>query len=95
MMSRNRRYLFQVVTAANGARSEPFVADPIELKDRLASTLTEEEQNSMYVLVLADVGLEIKPQDFVSRIPLYRVSTWIELDLENIFTTIEGVSQNV
>lgn len=92
MLSPDRRYLFQMITAADGRRSEPFICDLEKLRETFCD-LTQEEKDSIYLLVLADVGLEIQPQQFVSRFPIYRISTFEKLDLSTMKLPEEYLAQ--
>ena len=83
MLSNDRKYLWQMIEAATGRRSEPFIATPTDFRE----TLLKPEFDNLdahYVLCLADIGLEIKPQEFVSRFPIYRASTFLTLDLNKL-----------
>lgn len=92
MLSNDRRYLFQMISASDGRRSEPFICDLEKLRETFCD-LTQEEKDGMYLLVLADVGLEIKPQEFVSRFPIYRISTFEKLDLSTMKLPEEYLAQ--
>lgn len=84
MLSQDRKYLWQIIQASTGRRSDAFIATVQDLRDSLLSPSNEQNLDEHYVLCLADVSLEIKPQDFVSRFPIYRASTFITLDMTKL-----------
>ena len=79
MLSPDRKYLWQFISAGDGTRSEPFIAT-VDGVRKASVDITDSERETIYVLCLADIALEIKPQDFVSRFPIYRLSTFLTLD---------------
>lgn len=89
MLDKSRRYVWQIVSANDGTRSDPVVCGPLEFKSALVD-MTEEEMDSSYVLLLADTTEGIAPQEFVSRFPLYRVSTFVNLDVCVLTSPVGG-----
>lgn len=79
MLIANRKYLFQTVRAADGNRSTPFVCTPAELQETIIKNFDSERDSKMYVLVLADTTLELKPQEMVSKFPLFTMESWANL----------------
>lgn len=81
MINPNESYIWQLVSAEDGTRSEPFISTPLALKNRLSdSHQREEDQLRFYVLLLADFS-NPNVEQFVSRFPLYRVSTFLNTEL--------------
>jgi hypothetical protein len=73
----------QLVDKKTGQRSEPFIADSVQLCSRLAA-LPKKEQKRFYVLVVLD---DVKPKKegfSISRAPLMAVSNFI-----NVATQLE------
>lgn len=87
MLLADRKYLWQLIEAATGRRCEPFIATPMEFKNILAGDALD-DNDAHYVLCLADLSLEIKPQDFVSRFPIYRASTFLEMDIDKLMKPV-------
>lgn len=83
MLIENRKYIFQIVSALDGTRAEPFILTPNELQELLVKEYDSEKSSKFYVLVLADVTQNIKPQDFVSRFPLYTLESWSNLSFKS------------
>lgn len=79
MLLANKNYLFQLVRAADGNRAEPFIATPAELQESLIKDYNSDTSNQFYVLVLADLALDLKPQEFVSKFPMYTLESWTNL----------------
>lgn len=93
MLHVDRKYLWQLVEGATGSRSTPFVATVVEFKNLCTDTYSSEDQEKFYVLLLADTTKDIPAQELVSRFPLYRVSSFIELDF-NVFNNSAEVSNH-
>lgn len=89
MLISNRRYLFQIIRAADGNRAEPFICTPAELQENIVKNFDSERDSKFYVLVLADTTLEIKTQDMVSKFPLFTMESWTNLTFAN-----EEIPQN-
>lgn len=87
MLSPDRKYLWQLIEAANGRRSEPFICTPMELKSILLGDSIS-DPDAHYVICLADIAVELPVQQFVSRFPIYRASTFIELDLSTLLKPV-------
>lgn len=79
MLISNRKYLFQIIRAADGNRAEPFIASPAELQENIIKNFDSERDSKFYVLVLADTTLELKPQEMVSKFPLFTMESWANL----------------
>jgi len=79
MLIANKNYLFQLVRASDGNRAEPFIATPAELQESLVKDYNSDTSKQFYVLVLADLALDLKPQEFVSKFPLYTLESWTNL----------------
>lgn len=88
MLSADRKYIVQLVDASNGTRSEPIISDPVSLKNYFAD-FTPEELDSSYILFLADISQDINPQECVNRFPLYRLSSYMNLDVTQLTLPIE------
>lgn len=78
MLIGNRKYLMQFIRAEDGCRDAPFLMTPAELQEQVIA-IPEAERSKYYVLLLADTTLDIKPQEFVSRFPLYTLQSWQHL----------------
>lgn len=78
MLIANRKYLFQFIQAETGNRDDPFIMTPAELQENLIQ-FSPEHNEKYYVLVLADTTLDIKPQEFVSKFPLFTLQSWTNL----------------
>lgn len=79
MLIANRRYLFQIIRAVDGNRAEPFICTPAELQETIIKNFNSERDSKLYVLVLADTTLELKPQEMVSKFPLFTMESWTNL----------------
>lgn len=79
MLIGSRKYLFQIIRAADGVRAEPFIMTPAELQENIIRDYNSENDNKFYVLVLADINENIKPQEFVSKFPLFTLESWANL----------------
>jgi len=93
MLSKSRKYLVQLVRAADGVRSEPFIIT-IDGFIEMSTDMTDEEKEGSYVLVLADIGVEMPVQDFVSRFPLYRISTFVSLDFTKFTSSVDPITSH-
>lgn len=79
MIIDGNKYMWQFISAADGRRSEPFIATIEQFKTITVDTPVDEREG-IFVLLLADVSAE-NQQDFVLRFPVYRLSTFLTLDL--------------
>jgi len=79
MLIADRKYLFQIIRADDGNRAEPFISTPADLQELVVKNFDSDRDSKYYVLVLADITMEIKAQDFVSRFPLYTLESWCNL----------------
>lgn len=81
-LDKDARYVFQLVSAISGARSETFCAKPIEFAEKL-TLMPDEPESEPYVLILACI--DAKDDDvaaFVPRFPMMRVSTFFNYCVE-------------
>lgn len=79
MLIANRKYLFQFIRAADGNRCEPFIMTASELQESIVKQFDSERDKKHYVLVLADISEDIKPQEMVSKFPLFTCESWANL----------------
>lgn len=83
MLIANRKYLMQVIRAEDGNRGEPFITTPAQFQELVVKNFDSERDSKYYVLLLADTTLDIKPQEFVCRFPLYTLESWTNLTFNN------------
>lgn len=79
MLIADRKYLFQIIRALDGNRADPFVTTPAQLQENIVANFNSERDSKHYVLVLADTTLELKPQEMVSKFPLFTMESWTNL----------------
>lgn len=89
MLIGTRKYLVQFIKASDGTRDEPFIITPSELQEQIIK-LDESIRKDFYVLLLADTTLDIKPQEFVSKFPLFTLQSWTNLTFNNEDLTHES-----
>lgn len=79
MLIANRKYLMQLIRAIDGNRADPFISTPAAFQEQLIQDFNSEECDKFYVLVLADLSENIKPQEHVSKFPLFTMTSWTNL----------------
>lgn len=79
MLIADRKYLFQIIRSSDGNRNEPFISTPADLQESIVKNYNSENDGKFYVLVLADLTTDIKPQDLVSKFPLFTLESWANL----------------
>lgn len=83
MLIANRKYLMQIIRAADGNRGDPFVITPAQLQEQLIQNYDSNVDEKFYVLVLADPSEDLKPQELVSKFPLFTLQSWTNLTFAN------------